>query len=84
MGAFGPAPVCVPAVHTRVCSHAGPPDPPNVTRDDAGIVDLRWGAADSGGAPILGYRIVAVVQHDAPTLVPKPEAPSRCTLSPDA
>ena len=40
----------------------GPPEPPNVTRNDAGIVDLRWGAADSGGAPILGYRVVAVVQ----------------------
>ena len=86
-GRLGPAPVCVPAVHTRACSHAGPPEPPNVTRDDAGIVDLRWGAADSGGAPILGYRIVAVVQHDAPTLVPKPRSPkpmSRRTLSPDA
>ena len=52
--------------HARVCSHAGPPEPPNVTRDDAGIVDLRWGAADSGGAPILGYRIVAVVQRSTP------------------
>ena len=48
--------------YTPLCSHAGPPEPPNVTRNDAGIVDLRWGAADSGGAPILGYRVVAVVQ----------------------
>ena len=48
--------------HARVLPHAGPPEPPNVTRNAAGIVDLRWGAADSGGAPILGYRVMAVVQ----------------------
>ena len=54
--------------HARVRPHTGPPEPPNVTRNAAGIVDLRWGAADSGGAPILGYRIVAVLQHETLTL----------------